>query len=151
MKMNDNPIFLRNNNLYREMMQYNPENGNIEIIQQRDDTRISGFYSIINKEMFMLYKKGNNLLLRVNDEIIPLSDSSLRISFERIEKNNRVIIQHGSQEIFSSIYPSCIYDPVNMADIDFNCDREEDQDFLLFIKNMINSKERQEIALEVWK
>jgi hypothetical protein len=148
--MNDKPIFLRNNNLYHEMMQYSPGNGNMKIIKHRDDIKISGFYSIVSEEMFMLYKANNNLFLRVNDAIVPLSDKSLSISFERVDKNNRVIIKLGSQVIYFSLYLSCIYDPVNMADIDFNCDKEEDLDFLLFLNNIIHSKERQELSLEVW-
>ena len=141
--MSGTVIFLQNQDVWLEMIEFNTLSGEVKVIKRSDELKISGHYGKINNEIVMLYKKDNSLYLNLKNKEIPLNDKNVSFSFERIGKNNKFSINSGSDILYSEIYPSCIYDPVNIADFDFNEDREEDQDFFLFVYNVMQDKERQ--------
>ena len=143
-------IFLHNRDLYHEMIQYDIGNGNKTILTYNDETKISGLYSRIDGELMMLYKKNNCLYLNVKNTEVSLLDNNLTVTLNRIGKNNEVSINLNKNKLFYLFYQSCIYDPVNSADPDFNSFKEDDQDFFLFLYNILQSKERQKVLLEVW-
>ena len=144
-------ILIQSYELWNEMIKYFPEKGiNIPIVRQKDETKISGYYSRINGDIIMLYKKRNSLYVKVKNSDISLSNEFLTVSFTRVRKNNEIVIRVDQDILFSLSYLSCIYDPVNIADQDFNNYKEEDQDFLLFLYNIIKDRERQKVLLETW-
>jgi len=136
-------IFLQNNDVWLEMMQLNTITGNKKVIKRSDSLKISGHYRKTNNDIVMLYRKDKYLYLNVKNKEILLEDKDIKLSFDKIGKNNEFIIYRGNDILYSSIYPSCCYDPVNMADFDFNADKEEDQDLFMFVYNVMQDKEWQ--------
>lgn len=141
--MSENIIFLQNNDIWLEVMQLNTITGDAKILKRTDEYKISGHFGEVNNKIVMFYRKDKNLYLNLENREISLCDSTINLSFERIDKNNKFSINRGNDILYSVIYPSCIYDPLNIADFDFNSDREEDQDFFLFVYNVMQNKEWQ--------
>lgn len=136
-------VFLKNQDVWLEVMEFNIITGDRNILKHTDEYKISGHFGKVNDEIVMFYKKDNSLYLNLKNKDISLYDKNVRLSFERIGKNNKFTINRGNDVLYSVIYPSCLYDPVNIVDFDFNDDREEDQDFFLFVYNVMQDKDWQ--------
>jgi len=141
--MSESIIYLQNRDIWLEMMQLNIITGETKIIVRSDEYEIGGYFGKVNNENVLFYRKDDGLFIKVNNQEIALYDENIKLSFERIGENIRFIIYQGNEVLYQVIYPSCIYDPINMIDPDFNSYREEDQDFFLFVYNVMQDKEWQ--------
>lgn len=148
--MNDNFLILQNSNLFMERMRFNHATGEMQFFERPPDYIFDGHYAKVNGEIAMLYRKGEKLYINTLRQEFCLDD--LRMTYERIEtqagEQILFVIYKGDKKVYSVTYPSFRNDPVNKADIDFNDDREEDQDFCLFLYNVANNAERQRLFLE---
>jgi len=85
----------------------------------------------------MFYKKQGAFYFQVEGKEIPLEANDCIIQFQRIGRFNLFQILMSEEIVFSHKYESLRYDELNKIDPDFNEDREEDQDFYLFIFNVM--------------
>lgn len=143
--MCENTIFLQNQDIWLEMMQFNIITGEKKIIPHINGQEIRGHYGKVNNCTVMFYKIDNVIYLDFKNKVIPMCAIDVKLIFERIGKNNKFILIKGNDILITEVYPSCAYDSVNRADFDFNDDKEEDQDFFLFVYNVMENIERQKL------
>lgn len=144
--VNDNSlIYLSNINNYREIMIYNISTNEKQVVQGNVDLfEISGKYIVDGTDNYvMLYKKNSTLRFQTKNQEYPLQEENCKVHFKRDGENNVFWIEILDSIVFSITYRSLSFDPVNMADINFNDDMEELQDIYLFTYNLMQDREWQ--------
>jgi hypothetical protein len=145
-------IILQNSDLWKELMEYNLITGEKKIVLRSDSNfSIQGHFIrrktgiLKHKDNYlMFYKKSNKLYFQIDGKQYCLQDNDCTLSIENKGKYNVFYIKISGKTVFSQEYLSPRYYPINLADFEFNEDREEEQDFYLFINNVMKDKERQE-------
>lgn len=135
-------ILLSNREQWKELMLYNLITSKKELISRTSDNiRIQGHYVRKDGDFVMFYKKSNKLHFQVEGKEYYLESDDCKVTFERMGRLNRFCIEISNNTVFSHTYRSWRYDPLNMVDIDFNEDMEENQDFYLFVYNVMQDKD----------
>jgi hypothetical protein len=136
-------VILQNYEIWKEVMELDLSTLNYKMLERKDDRiKIRGHYKTLNNNLVMFYRKHGLLYFKVNDKEINLECEDIKIQFLRKGGNNKFIIKHNEKVIYHIRYPSYRFDRLNMVDPDFNADREEDQDFFLFVYNVIKDHAR---------
>jgi len=139
--MNEELLFLQNNEVWMEVMQLNTASKDTIIFKRQDGIKISGHYAKINGNTLMFYRKDKSLYIYIGNKEICL-DENVNLLYERMGANITFSIYRDNDALFSITYPSFRNDPINMEDFDFNSEKEEDYDIFLFIYNVFNNPER---------
>jgi hypothetical protein len=142
--MSDQTIILQKSDRWRECMQFDLVTREKKTISHFDiiNPKIRGHYATKGNDLLMIYRKNDLLYFSLNDQETCLDDPNVTVSLERIDRNNTFTMKNKEQVIYRLIYPSYRFDPVNMADFEFDDWREEDQDFCLFLYNLMDDPYR---------
>lgn len=146
-------IILQSKDLYMEMPRFHLATGDLEVFNRDPNVKNCGRYGTVNGERVMLYRRGEKLYINVNHQEICLHND-LNMIYERVLEptGERILfnIYKAGENVYSVTDPSFRNDPINKADFDFDEDKEEDQDFCLFMYNIANSPERQRLLYGVY-
>jgi hypothetical protein len=138
--MENNIIVLQNNEKWKEIMELDLSNLSNKLLERKDNKlQIRGHYIKIHNDLIMFYRKNELLYFNINNTEICLENVNLNLSFSREGRNNIFSIYNKDEIIYSISYQSYRFDRLNMLDPDFNEDQEENQDFFLFIHNVIKN------------
>jgi hypothetical protein len=144
--MESNIIELANNNLYAEIMELDLATMQKRILDRKDSKqKISGHYVRKGDDLILLYRnnwKDGVLYFNVNDREISLDDPDVSVSFIRRDTNNIFTVINKDEVFYQITYPSYRFDPVNMADFEFDDWHELYQDFFLFLYYLMQQPDK---------
>jgi hypothetical protein len=145
--MSDQTIILRHHSIWEECLQLDLITGEKkELVRvNQDDFPYQGDYEIKGDDLIMLYRKVGSLYFSVNDKETCLDDPNVTVSFVREDPNNTFTLKNKEKIVYQITYPSYRFDPVNMADFEFDDFMEEDQDIFLFIYRLLNHPRRRRV------
>lgn len=103
-----------------------------------------GSFSYCEDDLLAIFVKNNRIIAKIGDKEIPIRNG-ISASLETFEKHNVLRVFDGKKEALSYKYIPEKGIPGDMTPF---VDRE-DNDFLLFMANVINTPERQEVFIEV--
>lgn len=136
-------IFLQNNDRWNQLLKFDIVSGSLsEVPRPIRGVRISGHYKKWLNSYVMFYRKQSALYFQVEGKKILLENSDCIMQFKREGHFNLFQIIAGEKTIFEHQYESLLYDSISEIDPDFNDEKEEDQDFYLFVFNVMNDNER---------
>jgi hypothetical protein len=135
----NNVILLKNYEAWYQILELDLVTGKKQVFERQADVKIRGAYVERDQTLLLFYKKDGKLHFACGGRGVCLEDCE--ITFERLGKDNRFRISLHGESFFEHTYPSWREDPLNKVDIDFNEDMEENQDFFLFIHNVMQDSE----------
>lgn len=142
-----NRLLLMNYDLYKEMMLFDPQSGHYDVVERNDSLTqmpLHGSFIEVDGWVTMFYKHKDRLYFVGKGQTYDLHDPKCTVTFERIDTHNRFQVHVSGQDVYSHFYRSYQYDPLNMADITFDEDEEENQDFFLFVSQVMQDPARQQ-------
>ncbi|MBD1373665.1 hypothetical protein IC620_15060 [Hazenella sp. IB182357] len=148
--MNNQVLILKYNRNYKGYMCFNNQTQETKVFEQEGEIKSDGTYGYIagvsflifgKKERILFYRIGNCLYINVRNKEFFLNDE-IQLVFKRKLMLVTFKVFYKSKKVFSITYLSYQFFLLNLMDIDFTEDREEDQDICLFIYNVTNDPER---------
>lgn len=139
-----NTLILSNNKIWKEMMLFDPLTENKTIIQRTENRcETNGSFEYINKRLVMLYRYKEKLYLALGELTLCLTGGKYRANFLRKDQDIYFSVVQSNDILFEEKYRSFRYDPLNLIDPSFNDYEEENQDFYLFVYNVMQDEDRQ--------
>ena len=145
MENDSQELILQNNDKWKEILAFNPSIGSKRKLVRNDNiVKVNGVYIIDNRGFVMFYRQKGKLFLNSCGKEYCLDDYNCNVYHERKGIVNEFRIEISGIPVFSQNYQSWRYDPLNQFDLDFNEDMEENQDFYLFVYNVMKNNERRQ-------
>jgi hypothetical protein len=137
---------------HRCLAELQPE-GQVKFFSREDNPQaatnlLAGYYAYLGERLVILHKLGKNLVLRMENRCISITDET-RATLIELESVNTLEIFQSSELLVKIEYARPVIRPPLQDDPTPFVDKEQ-FDFGLFIKNIINSKERQMVLLDVY-
>jgi hypothetical protein len=111
--------------------------------RENEEIRICGIFTEIKNKYLSLFREGNKLYFVIDSDIYLIDDTS-SVDIKKIEKNKYQLSLFDDDNIVATydyvkphINPQLGLDPTPFIE-------EENFDFCLFIKNVVNDKDRRE-------
>lgn len=138
-------ILLQNHMKFLEVGKLDTVSGSFQTFEKKGLAHVkSGSYSYYKNDLLVIYIIKDNLTTKIGAKEIPIN-ANISAILEKFDTHNVMKIFDDGKEIFSYKY---IPEKEVLDDMTPFID-EEDNDFLLFITNIINSPERQEVFREI--
>lgn len=135
-------IYLQNYLLNSEKIEFNDNTGGcVKVVD--NDVNTSGFFLFLEDDLLAVY---------VNQGVININVNSHKISIQDVEKIQHIELDNGQSRLLinstSSIFCDFTYQKDEPVSSIFFSEDKEDCDFGLWLFNLLQSKERQEIFIE---
>ena len=139
-------LCLRSNERFNHLVWFDPA---IQAVTPLDpDTPapdVSGLFGVAGAHSLLLYKLDDRLMLHAGGKTIPITPEAAA-EIKAQDDAQTLIVTVGGTEALRLDYrpePGIENDPTPFVD-------DEDEDFALFVANIISAPPRQEVLLDIW-
>lgn len=142
-------ITLRVRGAFAQLAEFDPDSKRIDNRKRApgEAVRTSGWIGRIGNDEVLFYKHGGALYLFIRGRTFPANGTQAHLTAQG--KTRRFELRHDGDSLLDLTYSTpTISPPIN--DVLSPGESEEDYDYALFLKNVLNDPARMAVCLEAW-
>lgn len=140
-------IYLRRFTRWSQVLAFDISKQQVEVLSNKfktSDIKTSGFYDEVNNIILSLFSLNQSIYLSISNKLFKI-DNDYTIQYSSDKKKGNLLIKNNNITILNIFYP---VDEFNLASSLYYSPEQEDENFGLWLSNVLNDDSRKQIFIE---